>query len=94
MVGPTQIYRIRVSLERVIDLTSRPVLADLGVRDAELTDIGHAPCHAVGGAAHWLECDGLLVPSARADGTNLVIFADRADVDASFDVLDREDIAT
>ena len=31
----------------------------------------------VGGAVAWLECAGLLIPSARDDGDNLVIFVNR-----------------
>ncbi len=33
----------------------------------------HATCQRVGGATAWLGCGGLLVPSARAQGSNLII---------------------
>jgi RES domain-containing protein len=54
--------------------------------------VGQETCRAIGGAAHWLESEGILVPSARADGNNLVLFPDRSDPDAAFEILDREAI--
>jgi RES domain-containing protein len=85
-----QVHRIAVQLAAVIDLTDRAQLAAVGVDDTALGDPDHAPCRRVGGAAYWLGADGLLVPSARASGTNLVIFIDHLDVDANFDVLETE----
>jgi RES domain-containing protein len=87
------LYRIRIGLERVVDLSDRSTLASLGVGASELEDMDQNPCRAIGGAAHWLDRDGLLVPSARADGTNLVVFPDRSNVDAPFEVLNREELS-
>ena len=86
------VYQIRVRLERVVDLTDRAMLVPLGVGASELEDVEQGPCRAIGGAAHWLDRDGLLVPSARSDGTNLVLFPDRSNVDAPFEVQDREQL--
>jgi RES domain-containing protein len=79
-------------LQRVVDLTDRSVLGRLGVGDVELAEVGQEACRTVGGAAHWLESDGILVPSARGEGNNLVTFPDRSDPDAPLEVLDRETI--
>jgi hypothetical protein len=55
----------------------------------------HPPerCQAIGGGAAWLHRDGLLVPSARASGWNLVAFVDQMDPDAAMTVVDRTDLA-
>ena len=44
------------------------------------------------GAIAWLGNDGLLVPSARADGVNLVIFPNQQRADYEFRVLTSEAI--
>jgi len=88
-----QLYKIDVSLTSALNLTHAGLLEKLGIGEAELTGIEHGPCQMVGGAAYWLGHDAILVPSARAPGANVVIFADRLDVDASFEVVSREDIA-
>lgn len=87
-----QLYEIHMTLERVLDLTEPRLLAELGVTDVELGSRDQDSCRTVGGAAHWLGCDGVLVPSARATGTNLVVFADRMDVDAALEVLRQEEV--
>lgn len=87
-----QLYEVHVTLERVLDLTEPGLLAELGVSDVEMASRDQGPCRTVGGAAHWLGCDGVLVPSARASGTNLVVFADRMDVDAALEIRRREEI--
>jgi RES domain-containing protein len=68
------IYNLRIHLEKVLDLSSRSRLLELGIGDTELSDVDHAGCQRLGGAVEWLEHDGLLVPSARSSGANLVIF--------------------
>ena len=87
-----QVYEVRVTLDAVVDLSDRSTLAALGVGEEELTSSSHTSCQAIGGATHWLGRDGLLVPSARAPGTNLVVFADRMNIDAAFEILSREDL--
>ena len=42
-------------------------------------------CQAVGGAVAWLGYDGLLVPSARADGSNIVILVDALAAETHFE---------
>ena len=69
-----RIYRVRVRLSSVLDLSDRALLREVGIGDEQLAGIDQTPCRQVGGAVAWLQHDGLLVPSGRADGTNLVIF--------------------
>lgn len=83
------LYRISVRLSRVVDLTNPGTLAELGVTAIELTADLSPACAKVGGAVAWLGSDGLLVPSARARGTNLVIYPSD---DYDFEVLASEPI--
>ena len=83
------IYTLRVRLEKVLELTDRSILLDLGIGATELSEVDYAPCQRIGGAAEWLENDGLLVLSARGSGMNLVIFP-RKLPDAEFEIVDSE----
>ena len=87
-----QLYEVHVTLVRIVELTDRRLLRELGVTEVDLESRDHAVCRTVGGACHWLGLDGILVSSARASGTNLVVFADRMDVDAALEVRSREEV--
>ena len=84
------LYRISVRLRRVVDLRDPADLALVGITDVELVADDFTSCQKVGGAAQLLGNDGLLVPSARADGVNLVIYPND---DYEFDVIDSEEIS-
>ena len=82
------IYTLELTLASVLDLTDPDLLQHLGVGAAELAADDMTACSEVGGATHWLEHDGLLVPSARSSHTNLVIFPANRSPDARFEILD------
>lgn len=82
------LYRVDISLKSVLQLTDRALLRELGVDDAALTDADHQKCRDVGHAAAFLEHDGILVPSARSRGVNLVVFVNNQAADPG--VLDAE----
>jgi RES domain-containing protein len=86
------IYTLEVTLARVLDLTDTELLQNLGIGPAELTADDMNACRQIGGAAHWLERDGLLLPSARSPSTNLVIYPANRPDDARFEILDAEPI--
>jgi RES domain-containing protein len=89
-------YEVEVSVTDVVDLTTPAALAAVGLT---LDDV-HAdlnvradvlyPCQRVGGAAAWLERGGLLVPSARASGGNLVILVGTLGLDDDLEVVAHE----
>ena len=81
------IYRIKVGLNRVVSLVPTGTFARVGLTQEQIGSDDFGPCQRVGGAIRWLGSDGLLVPSARSTGTNLVIFP-RDDFD--FEILDSE----
>jgi RES domain-containing protein len=81
------VYRVSVVLASVVDLSDRDQLVELGILERDLTSLDHRACQNVGGAVEWLGNDGLLVPSARADGVNLVIFPNQQKSDYEFRVI-------
>ena len=84
------LYELKVELESVIDLTPEELLAAVGIGHAELEALDFSTCQIVGGAVAWLEHDGLLVPSARIDGTNLVIFPIAHDPEQEWAIVNSE----
>jgi len=88
--APRALYEVRVALSRVLDLSDPEALKSVGLGDQELVSYDLTACQEVGGAVAWLENDGLLVPSARAAGANLVIYPGAQSPDAEFEVLRRE----
>lgn len=76
------LHRLRLELSNVLDLTDRSLLGSLGINDESLASIDFAACRRVGGAAAFLRHDGILVPSARHAGVNLVVFVSNQAPDA------------
>ncbi|MCG8562849.1 MAG: RES family NAD+ phosphorylase [Hyphomicrobiales bacterium] len=79
-----RLYELRVSLERALRLADLGPLAALGVDTSRYGQLSYQErqaeyprCQDVGEVAHFLEFDGLIVPSARWDCMNVVLFCDR-----------------
>jgi len=72
-----EIHQINLHLQRSLDLADLSQLPDLGVNIARYKTFEYEATQAVASAAHFLEFDGLVVPSARYDCTNIVVFLDR-----------------
>lgn len=79
-------------LQNVLDLGSLDSLAAVGITEADLRSDDLTACQAVVGAVAWLGHDGLLVPSARAEGNNLVIYPISQDPEALMEILGREHV--
>lgn len=71
----------------MLDLTQPNTLSELDLTADALAADDMAACQQIGGAAAWLEHDGILVLSARSDATNLVVFPANCPPDASFEVV-------
>jgi hypothetical protein len=63
--------------DRTLEFVSLESLAPLGVDVSRYESFDYTATQALAAAAHFLEFDGLLVPSARHNSTNLVLFMDR-----------------
>ena len=84
------IFTMRASLRSVLDLSGPNALAKIRLPLESLADTNWSRCQLLGGAAEWLGHDGLLVPSARAKGTNLVIYPNRTDPESELEVVTSE----
>ena len=69
-----ELSRIAVSLDSVLNLSAPASLAIVGLSRAQLASDDYAATQLVGGAAALLGHDGLIVPSVRHSGRNLIIF--------------------
>lgn len=81
------LHELEVDLDPVADFREAAHLLTVGITQDELTSSDLTACQAVGGAAAWLGRAGLLVPSARADGANLVVYVNEIDPEAGLDVV-------
>ncbi len=72
------IWKLGADLGRALMLLDVEALTRLGVEMTRYRDILYARTQEIGAAASFLGYDGLVAPSARYDGANLVIFLDNA----------------
>ena len=73
-----ELHRIEAQSARNLQFADVGSLVPLGVDAARWQGFDYAATQAIAAAAHFLEYDGLIVPSARAPNPNLVVFLDRA----------------
>lgn len=85
------LYELRVSASKAlpIRIADLPAL-DLSEEDLRSSEFG--PCQRVGAHAAFLGYDALIVPSARADGSNIVIFVNELGAEAVFERLGVEEV--
>ena len=67
-------YELDVRLTKVADLRDVTLLEPCGIDAEQLVSDDWRTTRLIGGAVVWLGCSGLIVPSARVRGENLVIF--------------------
>jgi RES domain-containing protein len=72
-----EIHTLRIKADRALIFENLQQLERLGVNIARFESFEYASTQAIAAAAHFLEFDALIVPSARYDTQNLVIFLDR-----------------
>lgn len=95
---PVPIRKSRISIElevnltRVIDLRDASGLDAFGIERADFAGETHQVTRPIGRAVAWLGCAGLLVPSARHPGSNLVIFTNEMDPSDGIEVLSKREI--
>ena len=71
------LHRIAARTEKTLRFADVRALEPLGIEPSRYTSFDYAATQAIAAAAHFLEFDGLIVPSARAAQLNLVVFLDR-----------------
>lgn len=86
------VYELRVSASKALRITPDD-LATLGLTPSDLTSPDFHACQHVAEHAAFLGYDVLIVPSARADGSNVVVFVDELSADSVFETISSEQIA-
>lgn len=85
------VYELRVSAGKALRITPAD-LPILGLDQADLESADFTACQRVGAHAAFLDYDALIVPSARANGANMVIFVNELAAEAVFERVDVEQI--
>jgi RES domain-containing protein len=68
------IYEVELQLQAVIHLPVEELERGLSIRKRDLLSDDWTLSQTIGDVIDYLEFDGLIVPSARSDGKNLVIY--------------------
>ena len=71
------IHEIEVRADSALRFASTDLLVPFGINPDRYTSFEYDVCQALAAAAHFLEYDGLIVPGARHQAANLVLFMDR-----------------
>lgn len=81
------LHTIKLRTRRSLKLANLGALAALGVDTGRYGEVDYRTVptrtQEIGDAAHFLGFDGLIVPSARYDCHNLVVFMDRVEPDGT-----------
>ena len=88
---PAVIHRLGVVAERRLRL----LRADLEGLDVDMKQYGQVNYHrtqAIGAAVAFLDCDGLIVPSARWNCENLVLFAENHSLNSRLETISSEEV--
>lgn len=78
------VYKLRASASKALRIT----VADfdsLGLSPDDLEDADFTKCQRIGEHAAFLGFDAIIVPSARSNGTNVVIFINELGADAALE---------
>ena len=71
------VHRIQVAAHQILRFASLAALGKVGVDINRYRERDYSNTQPIADAAHFLGCDGLVVPSARWDCLNAVLFTDR-----------------
>lgn len=85
------VYELRVSARKVLRIGPDDFAA-IGLDPSDLLAPDFAACQRVGAHAAFLGYDALIVPSARSEGSNVVIFINELAADALFERVSQEEI--
>jgi len=93
-----RLYELQLKLENVLDLSDHNLLSDLGVdmtKFGQMTfvnkDHEYVRTQEIGEAANFLDFNGIVVPNARWDCNNVVLFCDSLEPD-QLDELNDHDV--
>jgi RES domain-containing protein len=88
---PIRLHTLRVSTRTSLRLKLVD-LHQLGVDDRSYGSLNYEACQAIGAAVAFLEHDGLIVPSARWNCENLVLFTENHSLSCELETVSAEDV--
>jgi RES domain-containing protein len=88
---PAVLHRLRVTTKSTLRLI-RAQLPAFGVDPARFGELNYIHTQEIGEAVAFLGHDGLIVPSARWDCDNLVLFNDNQAIESELEVVTSEEI--
>jgi RES domain-containing protein len=86
---PAALHRLRLTTRRTLRLIQTD-LVSLGVDLGAYRSVNYVRTQVIGAAVAFLERDGLIIPSARWDCENLVLFTDNHDLGDRLEVAETE----
>jgi RES domain-containing protein len=72
-----EIHELRIETTRTLHFANTAGLEAFGVDVSRYESFDYSATQALAAAAHFMEFDGLIAPSARHGSQNLVVFMDR-----------------
>ena len=87
---PRITHNLSVKLVRVADLRNLETLERCEITSEMVMGEDLSKPQLVGGAAAWLQCAGMLIPSARDEGVNLVVFVNNMAPTDGIDLVSQE----
>jgi len=85
------LHKLKVHLERVLTFDEN-LLIRFGIEHPLANRLDHTKTQEISGAVRFLEYQGMIVPNARWNCTNLVIFMDQIDLNEAIEIEGEEDI--
>jgi len=86
-----RLNHLKISLDNVLVLDVEQ-LNSLGVDGPLASRLANSRCQAVGEAAYMMDYQGLIVPSARWECNNLVLFVERIDLNEHIELIDMSEV--
>lgn len=86
------LYEMHLALGQVLRLTPDR-LSKVGLTMGHVRDLDFEPCRRVAAEVAWLGWDGMLVPSARHSGLNVVVLLNEMRGSSSFERLSKQELA-
>lgn len=87
-----RLYELKYAADNLLDLTDPDILASVGIDMSVFGKLGYGnrsleyqQSQAIGEAANYLGFDGIIVPNARWDTTNIVVFCDQSTAELADD---------
>ncbi len=88
---PVMVHELSVETRKTVRV-DRSDFAQLGISPDQFGDRNYHRTQEIGAAAAFLGLDGLLVPSARAEAENLVIFTENHSPDLELILVSSEEV--